>query len=239
MTRHGARGPLIAIVTVAAIMAIVPSVDGRQQSRMLRFCGRYPVAELFGPGRPTPRLPFRDEGATRPDFLAFRESLMRAIARKDREAVLRVAHPDISISFDGGIAALKNLIESPEQDFWGEFGRVLSMGGTFVADGFAAPYVYSTWPDEFDSYGCSAITASAVRLRDRPDSGGAILAQLDFDIVEELHDGPDTPGWTRVRTVTGITGFVASQFVRSPIAYRAGFVLDNGAWRLKWYAAGD
>jgi hypothetical protein len=42
-----------------------------------------------------------------------------------------------------------------------------------------------------------------------------------------------------VRLPSGVRGFVASQFVRRPIDYRAIFHKTNGQWRLSAFVAGD
>jgi hypothetical protein len=189
-----------------------------------------------------PRLLPRDEAASKPDFFAFRSQLQKAVALKDAEAVLKIAEPGVLLDFGGGagIELLQKFINDPERDFWGEFGRALAMGGTFNAEGgFLAPYVHSAWPDAFDPFGCMAVTGRAVRLREKPTTASRALARLDFDIVEPIRKEPETSGWRLVQLANGLTGYVASRYLRSPIAYRAWFVFAGGVWRLRAFISGD
>src|ERR1044071_8388557 len=98
-----------------------------------------------------PRLEPVDQAPQQPDFLAFRNELRQTIARRDVAALLRVVHPNIKSSFGGddGIEAFKRhwRLDRPDSELWRELGAVLALGGTFLdPDQFAAPYVYSKWP---------------------------------------------------------------------------------------------
>jgi hypothetical protein len=66
-----------------------------------------------------------------------------------------------------------------------------------------------------------------------------ILTALDFAIVRGLPVGSETPGWRRVQLANGRTGFIASQYVRSPVDHRALFEFRDGRWWLMAYVAGD
>jgi hypothetical protein len=46
-------------------------------------------------------------------------------------------------------------------------------------------------------------------------------------------------GWKHVRLWNGQTGYVASQYVRNPIDYRAWFERTRDGWRLMGFLAGD
>jgi hypothetical protein len=202
------------------------------------FCQAHPSA--IPPSGP--KLLPRDEAASRADLLAFRRQLQIAVARKDAAAILKIADPAVIIDFGGGegIGFLEKFMNDPSQDFWGEFGRALAMGGTFDNHGdFSTPYVYSAWPDEFDAFDCMAVTARAVQLREKPTTTSRALARLDFDIVEWIRDEPATKEWMHVRLASGLTGYVASRFLRSPTDYRAWFIFTQDGWRLRGFVAGD
>src|SRR5262245_59451451 len=91
----------------------------------------------------------RDEAARRPDFVAFRGRLQEAVARRDREAILRVVDAKARVSFDGagGVEDFKTYhLDNREVDFWTEFAEVLALGGSFTTpDTFVAPYTFSLW----------------------------------------------------------------------------------------------
>ncbi len=205
------------------------------------FCGAFPHSDLRSGRQAPPRLLPRDEAASNPEFAQFLKELLAAVARRDAQAVLKVTAADFKMDFGGGdgIDYLRRALESGDDDFWAEFPRAIALGGTFNETGFAAPYVYSVWPDDLDSYECAAIVGRGVRLRARPDPAAEPMARLEYDIVETLSGVRTVSGWTHVRTAAGVTGYVASEYVRSPVDYRARFSLTGGQWKLAAFIAGD
>src|SRR5688572_13796382 len=98
-----------------------------------------------------------DEAAKDPDFLAFRTRLIDIVARRDTASLLALVHPDIRASFGShsGIASFVELwkLDKPGSELWKELGAVLKLGGSF--DGptsFTAPYTFSRWPEDVDSF---------------------------------------------------------------------------------------
>jgi hypothetical protein len=182
-----------------------------------------------------------DQAATQPDFFTFRARLQAAIARRDEAAVIAAADPAIRTSFgdDEGIATLRAKLRDPKDTVWADLATALALGGAFQSpDSFAAPYVFSAWPARFDSFECGAVIGDRVRVRasSKPDS--TVLATVSYDIVQVLPDQQDAAAIS-VRLSSGVRGFVAFQFVRRPIDYRAIFQKTNGQWRLRAFVAGD
>jgi hypothetical protein len=221
------------MITIAATVALATALLGSCVD---------PDAVQRGGLRANVTLMPRDDAPRRPDFAAFRQRLLVAVARKDADAILMATDPEVAIDFDqtNGLDQLDRLIKDPSQDFWNRFDDLLRQGGTFErADRFLAPYVYSTWPEAIDSVDCVAVSGAGVRLRDRAEPNGRMLATLAFDIVERIHeDVPAFPGWTRVRMANGVEGYIASRFVRSPLEWRAVFELTQSGWKLKALASG-
>jgi hypothetical protein len=195
-----------------------------------------------------PRTEFRlqpvDESAQRPDFLAFRTELRQAVEHHDVSGVMRAVHPKIKNGFDGddGVEAFKKKwnLNQPDSELWKELAAVLALGGTFTErDTFTAPYTFSRWPDDVDSFDHVAVIASNVRIRSGPDVESAAIASASFSILELDSDSqPETSDWTRV-LIDGKRGYIKSEFVRSPIDYRAMFQFSNGRWWMTFFAAGD
>ena len=182
-----------------------------------------------------------DEAASRPDLLEYRVRLQRAVGRRDVDAVVAAADPGIRLGFDasGGTTALRKLFaDRPES--WEELRRVLALGGSMSSPtSFAAPYVYSRWPDGFDSFECAAITGRNVRLRSEPRLDASIVTMVSHAIVQRLNDTVDENLWVHVRLGDGRTGYVWHAYVRSPIDHRALFNLIDGRWRMTAFVAGD
>lgn len=201
--------------------------------------GLLAVAVLAAPQR----LPV-DQASKRPDFFSFRASLQRAIARHDVAGLLAVVHPQIKNSFgdDDGIDNFRTMwkVDDRESEVWDELGTVLALGGSFHdADTFVAPYVFSRWPDQFDSFEHVAVTGASVRVRSQPDTTSSAIDTVSFAILPVARQSTDKEGWTAVQIDTNRVGYIASAYVRSPIDYRAVFRFEDRRWRLVTFVAGD
>jgi len=185
-----------------------------------------------------------DEAASRADFFTFRAQLQAALARRDVKAVLSAIDPDIRNSFggDGGIAEFRQSwdIDSPGSRLWETLATVLALGGTFDGeDSFAAPYVFSAWPDELDSFSFLAILGTGVRVHTGPSSTSATITRLSYDIVELGESGSLEEAWVQVLLPGGTSGYVARPYTRSPLDYRGLFNQRDGQWYLSALVAGD
>ena len=197
------------------------------------------------PANPCGAQPMRllpvDQAATQPDFFTFRARLQAAIARRDEAAVIAAADPGIRTSFGGdeGIASLRAKLRDPQDAVWADLAAALALGGTFQSpDSFVAPYVFAAWPERFDSFECGAVIGERVRVRASADPGSAVLATVSYEIVQVLPDQRDAAA-AHVRLRSGVTGFIATPFVRSPVDRRAIFQKTAGQWRLRAFVSGD
>lgn len=219
------RHRLVAVMTATAVVAAF--ANGLAQS---------PSAQL---------LPI-DEAVRQPAFFSFRAQLLEAVARHDVNAVMAVVDPNIKASFGGddGSDAFRRLWkpEDPASELWGTLGAVLALGGTFQgADTFVAPYTFSRWPPQFDSFEHVALVAADVRIREAPRPDAAVARTLSFAImkVARTTGQADDEAWTAVHLDAKRVGYVSSRLVRSPIGHRAFFTRTNGRWMLSMFLAGD
>ena len=190
-----------------------------------------------------PFLPV-DEAGSRPDFFSFRAQLQRAIARHDTAALLAIVHPQIKNSFgdNDGIDEFRTMwnIGAADSEIWGLLGTVLELGGSFHEDNtFVAPYVFSRWPGQIDPFDHVAVIGSDVRVRSQPNADAPVIAAMSFTILPVARPDIEVEGWTAVRVEGKRTGYIASQFVRSPIDYRAIFRYESRQWKLVTLVAGD
>ena len=185
-----------------------------------------------------------DEASTRPDFFSFRAALQRAIAQHSAAGLLAIVHPHIKNSFgdDDGIDAFRTMwkITEPDSEIWDVLGSVLALGGSFHdADTFVAPYVFSRWPEQFDSFEHVAVIGSNVRVRSQPDTTSNAIDTVSFAILPLARPVTDKEGWTAVQLDTQRVGYISAAYVRSPIDYRAIFRFENRRWQLVTLVAGD
>ena len=194
-----------------------------------------------------------DEGAKDASFAAFRKKLLEAVRRRDSEFVLGVVHPGIRNTFgmDDGLRLFREKWQPERADsaLWAELETILTAGGKFRIDRgskrFWAPYAYAAeWPKGFDDpfSAHSAIMGKDVRLRAAPRADAAVVALLTYNIVETLGEPVDDRKggkWVKVCASTGLEGYVAGQYVRHPLDYRAAFTKIDGRWMMTALVAGD
>jgi len=197
-----------------------------------------------------------DEAPLDTAFFVFRENLRRAVAERNILGVMEAVDENIKASFgsENGLADFVRLwgLESEEKtqqsELWAVLGKVLEGGGAFQQGRrqFTAPYVSSTWPEQYDTFTHAAITGAGVRLRSAPSLNSRTLTQVSHDIVELLGKTAETETvngltapWAQVRTLDGTEGYVWSGFVASPIDFRAIFREEDGRWKMSVLVAGD
>ena len=215
------------------------------KSLLLAFSVLFLVSSAHGQ---TAKLQPVDEAVKDPSFFAFRARLLKALAKKDTTYLISILDPQIRTDFGGGggVADFKKAwhLERPNSEIWSELTSVLALGGSFDNGAFAAPYVYSKFPDELDSYEYQAVIDEGVRVRREPNTSSAVIRTLSFDVVKVIPE-PATETttakrqWLNVELSDGQKGFIAKEYVRSPIGYRAIFEKRNGKWVLTALVAGD
>jgi len=183
----------------------------------------------------TRRLLPADAAARDPKLVAYLAKFKLAVAHRDRSELFPLVAPEIKLGFGGedGIANFK-----PD---WTVLERLLSMGGAWQGESFSLPYVFARFPADLDPFDYAAITGKGVWLREQPSSASRGIRTLDYELVKvEEHGHGEGQYWWRVATLQGQTGFVHTQFIASPLDYRAIFNKNRrGEWKLSAFLAGD
>jgi hypothetical protein len=203
----------------------------------------------------SPKLLPVDEAYKNADFLKFRNQMQAAVKSKNVKFIKAHVDKNIKNGFGGndGIAEFIkqwNLNKNPEKSsLWYELGEVLRLGGSFTnkeKTSFMAPYVYSSFPEGYDSFTHGVIIGKNVNLRAKPSANSKIIAKLNYDIVEvigpgRLVDRKVANSWRHIKLANGLKGYVAEKYFRSPVDYRGEFVKSkqDGVWRLTFFVAGD
>ncbi|MGH7724946.1 MAG: SH3 domain-containing protein [Candidatus Eiseniibacteriota bacterium] len=234
---------LLALIILLLALWLGRAMLARAESTLTSTPAATAAATRAGSG--VARLLPVDEGVRNPEFFQFRARLQSAIAARDTSALLSMIDPHIKNSFGGddGIENFRKMwkITDTASGLWPELGLVLAMGGRFSSETtFAAPYVYSAWPDDVDAFEHVAIVGSDVRVRAAPKLDAERLSALSFAIVRMARDGNDgSADFTAIRLADGRTGYVSSTYVRSPIDHRAIFNRGSSGWRMTAFVAGD
>ncbi len=204
-----------------------------------------------------PSFAFEDQALDHPDLLQWRTRLLEALARHDTTALLAAIHPGILNSFggDGGIQEFRDqwqLGRDPDRSaIWSQLTSILRGGGRFVDGGLFAAPSYASGPvtpplaPEWDSFETLMVVGHNVRVRDGPSDTAQVIAVLSLAVVGRdrgRRDHTDDAGraWTPVHLIRADRpGWIARDFLRSPIDYRAGIERSDTTWLIRSLVAGD
>ncbi len=187
-----------------------------------------------------------DESRKDRSLVKFKNDVLKAIDKKDTSFIISVLDTNILNSFggNGGIQELRQMwqIENPNSSLWVELKKVFSMGGTFFGvhnHMFVLPYIFGNWPEDYDPFGYVAVIKKNIYLRDSPTVKSKVIKKLSYDILEILESGVEKGKWSKVMTADSLAGYVYSDFVRSPLDYRAILKKENGKWKIISFVSGD
>ncbi|HKG21073.1 MAG TPA: SH3 domain-containing protein [Blastocatellia bacterium] len=213
---------------ISVLIFLSAQAGGRQQGRKL-----LPVDEAY-----------KDK-----TFLAFRDRLLEAAKNRDSKFVMSAVHSRIRNSFgdSGGVGEFRKKWkpERPDSELWDTLVEILSLGGAFRNAGkgsdFWAPYVFSSFPEDMDSFEYVAVTGENVNVRQKADPASPVISILSYDLVKapEGLSGKKAGDWVKIVLPGGKDGFVSARFLRSPVDYRASFTRVKGRWMMSALVAGD
>jgi hypothetical protein len=191
-------------------------------------------AEIPPPPAPKPctpapnRLCPTDEAQHDPSFASYRAQLIEVVNAKDAAKLRTMISPKVRTSFGDDAGRID---DSPDSPMWKELSEILRLGGSFREGMFWAPYVYSNWPETFDSFESVAAIRDGVPVYAKADANSEAVRRVDWEILKLLENKGE---WMHVEG-----GWVRSSDVRSPIGYRAGFMKESGVWKLNALVRGD
>jgi len=199
----------------------------------------------------------KDDAAADKEFSLFIQKFKKDVKDKKFESLKKSIAPDVLYeieSVDGlkGFIKTWKLDKNPKKsDFWFEMDRILSMGSAYYNDektAHAYPYLFVTFPTDYDSYEYMAVTGKKVNVRKTPDAKAPVVETIDYEIVKPMHVEPEPKNdiiggikgtWIMVKTGSGKEGYIFNQFLHSPLGYRAIFEKRDGRWMLTIFLAGD
>ena len=176
---------------------------------------------------------------------AFRQSLGRAVARRDAPALKRLLAHDVLINFGGdkGWAAFSRqwALDRPGKSaVWKELERILPLGCARVGKARILPSLAGQFnaDDDQDVFETMVVVERGAALRAGAETDSPIVARLSWDVVTAL-EAPDGDDVNKVRTGDGREGWLKRSALRSPLDYRAVVEKQRGRWRITAFVAGD
>ncbi|MEL6617205.1 MAG: SH3 domain-containing protein [Bacteroidota bacterium] len=196
-------------------------------------------------------LPPVDEGAQDASFVAFRSRLLAAAAARDTAAVLNAFSPEATISFGAtatGPAGVREVWfdnqHGGDEDLWTALVRTVSMGSIVESGVVTTPYVFLGIPQGLEPFEHVVIVGEQVRIRNAPSLSSGVLTSVTHSVIPTAYqDASPTEAdgyvWIPVRLENGERGWVAEDFVWSPVGLRAGFEKQGSTWKILYFVAGD
>jgi hypothetical protein len=195
-----------------------------------------PEPAPFAAGKWAPR----DECGSVEGAAAFRERLAVAVQARDPDALAELAAEDIKLDFGGGegAAELRSRLDSPDYELWDELDALMTLGCAANEEGgITIPWYFAQDLGEIDPYTAWLVIGEDVPIyaaRDGDRRSGA----LSWDLVEVADWDPEQPRQP-VSLADGVSGFIATEKLRSLIDYRLIASSRNGRWRITTLIAGD
>ena len=188
-----------------------------------------------------------DESLGDPSFVVFKKDLNEAIRKHNSTFIKKILADDVQYTFgadpdrksaqDGFLKHYK-IVEGRNSEFWNDLQSVIDLGCTKTEKAFSCPYVYSKWPDKFDSYTYIATVKEKTAIKVKPQSSAKTIRIADYEILK-LYSDQRVDGWYTIDLGDKKEGFVSQSEARGPTGYRAEFIKTSAGWKLKYFIAGD
>jgi hypothetical protein len=236
MTRLIAALPLLLILT-ACSRHDAPSDQLAESAKQL-VGSKQPEPATLATGRFAPR----DTCGDLPDADEFRGRLAEAIQAHDTEAFVALAAADIKLDTAAGGASgideLRRRLAVGDGALWNRLGDLLTLGcSANDKGGMTIPWYADQHIDAPDPAHAMLVTGEKVALRAAPGPAGQPLETISWDLVEI---GMFTPGLTYqlATSADGKRGYIATEKLRSMVAYRLVAMRRNGKWSIVSFVAG-
>lgn len=236
----------------SGVMLALDTVDTRT------FRSAMQIAQFVRDAKPRTKIMPVDVALSDPDLVRVRAELVRAIDRRDPDLLLPILAPEIKLDFDGPIAGtafvaqLKKCELDSCDEVWQDLHDAIRLGMAKInwdGVGMVAPYTFEKIGDNPDSL---AIAGRRVALHSAPALDAPVLEWLSYDLVKVVDPTTaDTTDWQsiragrysyylrHVRTPSGNTGWVSSEFALGGSDARIWFKKIGGAWKLFALTRGD
>jgi hypothetical protein len=191
-----------------------------------------------------------DEATRDLSWAQFKNRLLEAVMKRDREFVLSILDRNVRIGVDGvrGVSEFRKQwhLDAEDSPLWRDLPSALFLGAAYIKREdrpreLCAPYLLAQWPRNMDPHAFGAIISKDALVKAAPSSDSPTLATLSYDIVpvadwEVADKAPDFPQkWTKIKLKTG-EGYVPEEQIRSPIEQVACFIKTENGWRLTAFA---
>lgn len=195
-------------------------------------------AIMLGQGAYAPR----DECATLPGAIEFREQLNKVVADRDIEGLIALVANDVRLNFGGGAGAnlLRSQLMQSDRSLWDELDEMLALGCAKNGQGgITIPWYFEQDFGSIDPMAGMLVRGENVPLMSAPDGDSDELRKLSWDVVELTDGFQPTAPFQKVKLPDRTAGYIETGSLRSLIDYRLIASSRNGKWSITSLIAGD
>lgn len=198
-----------------------------------------PAQKLVGPYAPHDVCTGHGQG----EFLT---ALSKAVKARDSAALAELAAEDVKLDLGGGEgrAELVRRLDDENGFLWDDLTELLALG--CASDGGAEMFIPYFWGhnipgDAFETY---IVTGADIPLRAARGDDARVLARISWDRVVQAEGSEEALGyakmrWTDPENGEAVTGYIATDRLRSVIDRRLIAASRNGKWSIVSLVAGD
>ena len=185
-----------------------------------------------------------DEASKDPSLLAFRDTLLAIVARRDSAALHARFAGTVKYSFGDSQGGARGLFahwhrHHSMDSLWSTLDDVLRHGGQFSdTESFYAPWTFRSLPDSLDAFEYLIVRDTNVVVRATADFADPGFGTLSYDVVRAGGERADSL-WRGIRLPDGRVGYVEAKNMRSPVEWRIGMRRYGSRWLIDFFVAGD
>jgi hypothetical protein len=172
---------------------------------------------------------------------AFRDRLAAAVRARDTDALVSLAATDVTLDFGGGSGSgeLRKRLDEPAGELWDELAKLMTLGcAANEQGGITIPWFFEQDLGKADPYTAMLVTGTDVPVFSRPDSAAQRIGAISWDLAD-IAAFDSANRYQQIKLGEGATGYVATDKLRSQLAYRVIASSRNGKWSITSLVAGD
>ena len=169
-------------------------------------------------------------------------TLENAVKNRDADALLGITDAKVKLDFGGGagLQTFRERLADPQGRLWPELTTITALGCTQTENGdMVMPSFAGQTMDGVDVATALIATGADVPVRQKPDAAAPAVDTVSWNAVTLVGGLDPAAPFQHVTTAAGKDGYIASDHLRSPLAYRLRAAHIGDGWRIVSFVNGD
>ena len=169
-------------------------------------------------------------------------TLDNAVTNHDAEALLGITDAKVKLDFGGGtgLQTFRERLADPQGKLWPALAKITALGCAHAENGdMVMPSFADQQMDGVDPATALIVTGANVPVRQTPAPAAPAVDTVSWDAVTLAGQFDSKVQFQHVKTAAGKDGYIASDSLRSPLAYRLRAARIGGGWRIVSFVNGD